>query len=425
LALALGLTAASPLPAQVDQQKADAYFKEAAALCEREGGRLWGVSLCGPMIIADVATKTHTTNQPPPAAPRPPAVGMANAALDWGGTRWSTFAWVFIPADEPARRRLWMHELFHRVQPQLKLLGPDGANPHLDTIDGRYWIQLEWRALTNALAAAGAARADAVRDALAFRAARRAAFPDAAENERRLEINEGLAQYTGTVAASSSPAEATASAIDQLAQITKTETFVRTFPYPSGAAYGLLLDAWAPNWRRQIQVTDDLGSLLMTAAGVQPATDAAAAAARYDGKTLRAAEERRDARQRAIVAELRTRFVDGPVLVLPGTRSASSVSAGQTPIPGAGTVMPSYRTTAEWGTLEAARVLVAPDRSTHTLPAPKSVEGTTITGDGWTLTIAPGWIIRPGPRPGDYQLVKRDFTAGSCECRSPILRAVP
>jgi hypothetical protein len=32
---------------QVDQARAAQYFKEAAVLCEREGGRLWGVSLCG------------------------------------------------------------------------------------------------------------------------------------------------------------------------------------------------------------------------------------------------------------------------------------------------------------------------------------------------------------------------------------------
>ena len=31
--------------AQVDQQRAQEHFKEAQALCERDGGRLWGVSL--------------------------------------------------------------------------------------------------------------------------------------------------------------------------------------------------------------------------------------------------------------------------------------------------------------------------------------------------------------------------------------------
>jgi hypothetical protein len=49
------------------QQRAEQYFKEAQALCERDGGRLWGVSLCGPMVIADAATGTIATSQPVPA----------------------------------------------------------------------------------------------------------------------------------------------------------------------------------------------------------------------------------------------------------------------------------------------------------------------------------------------------------------------
>ena len=44
--------------AQVDQQLAQEYFKEAQALCERDGGRLWGVSICAPMVIADRRTQT-------------------------------------------------------------------------------------------------------------------------------------------------------------------------------------------------------------------------------------------------------------------------------------------------------------------------------------------------------------------------------
>ena len=34
----------SPAAAQVDQQRAQEFFKEAQAFCERDGGRRWGVS---------------------------------------------------------------------------------------------------------------------------------------------------------------------------------------------------------------------------------------------------------------------------------------------------------------------------------------------------------------------------------------------
>jgi hypothetical protein len=58
-----------------------------------------------------------------------------------------------------------------------------------------------------------------------LRAARRAAFPEAAENERRLEINEGLAQHTGTVTSVSSAADATSDAIAQLEEAPHHPTF--------------------------------------------------------------------------------------------------------------------------------------------------------------------------------------------------------
>ncbi|HSG01122.1 MAG TPA: hypothetical protein VLA20_08320, partial [Vicinamibacterales bacterium] len=50
--------------AQVDEEQARRYFAEAAAICEADNGRLWGVSLCGPMIFADPVTRTIATSQP-------------------------------------------------------------------------------------------------------------------------------------------------------------------------------------------------------------------------------------------------------------------------------------------------------------------------------------------------------------------------
>ena len=399
--------AAVPLlaQAQIDQDRARAYFAEAQALCEREGGRLWGVSLCGPMVFADAATQSIATSEPAPAANRPRMLGFVNAPLEWGGTRWAAYVWSLIPADDAqARGRLLLHELFHRVQPQLGLLTIGQPNDHLDTLEGRYWLRLEWRALARALGTTGAERTDAMRDALAFRANRRALFDDAAEREHNDEIREGMAQYTGTVAATQSHEEAVASAIRQLSDYAENATYVRVFGYPSGTAYGLLLDAATPDWRRRLRPTDDLGDLLIEATGARPADDAAAAATRYDGAALRAAEEKRDAEHRARVAELRRRFVDGPVLVVPRGRNAMLMTTGATPIPGAGTVFFQYRVTGEWGSLESTGVLESSDGSTLSLPAPFRTDGATLEGEGWTITLAPGWVVRPAERTGDFMV---------------------
>jgi len=85
--MVMGHTA--PAVAQVDPQRAQQYFKEAQALCERDGGRLWGVPVCAPMVIGDARTQTFATSQPPPDAPRPHLVGLVNGPAKWGGTMWA------------------------------------------------------------------------------------------------------------------------------------------------------------------------------------------------------------------------------------------------------------------------------------------------------------------------------------------------
>src|SRR5207237_4425397 len=124
------------------------------------------------------------------------------------------------------------------------------ANEHVDVMDGRYWLRLEWRALARALRESGAARAAAVRDALAFRQARRALYAGSDEGERAVEITEGLPQYPAIVVAAPSAADAIASAVDLLEGAETGETFLRTFPSTTIPAYGLLLDAASAGWRQ-------------------------------------------------------------------------------------------------------------------------------------------------------------------------------
>ena len=348
--------------------------------------------------------------RPPPDAPRPPVVGLVNGPVTWGGVTWAAYAWDdLVNRTAQSRNEVLLHELFHGVQPRLGLLVPDPKNEHLDALDGRYWLQLEWRALARALRASGGQRDAAVRDALAFRQARRRIYPAAAENERALEINEGTASYAGTVLAASSRADATASALDILMGFEKGESFVRTFAYASGAAYGLLLDEASPGWQRALRSSDDLGILLMNALAVQPANEAAGAAAAYGGVALRAAEQQREQLRQDRINELRLRFVDGPVLVVPGGGGGYTDSRGATVIPGSGTVFfHTYRISGDWGTLEAEKgVLLASDGRSRRVPAPVRRDDGTFSGDGWTFKAAPGWVVREGARRGDYEVVRQ------------------
>ena len=399
-----------PAVAQVDQQRAQEYFKEAETLCKRDGGRLWGVSLCTPMVTGDARTQTFATSQPPPDAPRPNLIGLLNGPIKWGDTMWAAVTWDTL-ANWPARTRgeAFLHESFHVIQAQIGLAVPTVSAGHLDTVDGRYWLRLEWRALARALRESGETRTQAVRDALAFRKARHDRYPDQAANERAWDINEGLPSYTQTVLAAPSEADAIARGLELLAGAEEGESFVRTFPYTSGPAYGLLLDAASPGWARTFRVSDDVTVLLMRALGVQPGADAPPAAGRYGGVELRAAEEQRGQRRQARIAELRRRFVDGPVLIMPGGGGGYSDSRGAVAIPDVGTIyFGAYRMTGPWGALEANQgVLVSTDGRSRRLPAPVPGDLATISGEGWTLKVASGWAVREGARRGDYEVVQR------------------
>src|SRR5205823_1646808 len=246
---------------------------------------------------------------------------------------------------------------------------------------------LELRALAKALK--NDERPAAIADAIAFRAKRRALFPDAAANERKLENNEALAEYTGYALRGTSDGESRLAVARRLDNLDRTQTFMRGFAYLTGPAYGLLIDAFTPGWTRNYKATDDLAQVLATAAKVTPA-DADARAAAYDGAKLRAEEEKRDREQREQLAKYRAQLADGPVIELPmengrfGFDPNTVLSLGDL-----GNVYPTLSVSADWGTLEATNgARVSPDFKFAYIAA----------ADRDRVKLNPGFELVPGGR---------------------------
>src|SRR5258708_29743591 len=98
------------------------------------------------MVIFDQGTGRRATSQPEPEGPPPRFPGIADGLVSWGGLRW--FAWpLYMLADKTAdeRQQVLLHGLFHRIQAELGLAPDNGFNEHLDTLEGRVWMQLELR----------------------------------------------------------------------------------------------------------------------------------------------------------------------------------------------------------------------------------------------------------------------------------------
>lgn len=413
----------SPIP----PAKAREAFEQARRQSEADAARLWGRPLYGPMLLVDPETRFILANQPDRehrltesqgifVGTLPEQESVANTAYRWAGVTWTMLMWA-LPTNRYARGRLLMHESFHRIQEDLGLPRSNPPNSHLDTQEGRTWLRLEWRALAEALIRRGDRRRSAIRAALIFRAYRRSLFTQAAEQERALELNEGLAEYTGYKLCGW-PEEILADrAAIRLEQDERGTNFVRSFAYASGPGWALLLDDAAVGWRKRLNRQSDLAGILAAALGIRVPADVEAEARRcateYDGAIVMAEEVARAEVQRQAIARHRARFLDGPVLILPLGESLSYTFNPQTAeaLGELGTVYLTARVTDEWGVLNVTQgVLMSRDRggrmSEARVPAPAAPAGRTLNGDGWTLALMEGWKVVPGTRTGDFVVTR-------------------
>lgn len=424
LAIALASGVAAGLPASGPERAAADALAEFARACESADTH-WPVPLCGRLVLIDPQSRTAIANHPDPAGTftRTDAVYVgrwpegrmvANTGFDWDGERW---AMAMLPLSEDAfhRLRLLAHESFHRIQPELGLAAEDPLAVHLDELEGRLWLRMELRALARALESDGEAARTSVADALAFRAWRQSRFDSAGKHEIDLEANEGLAEYAGMRFA----LEATGEPITRAAEFTRSfenrRSYVRALGYGTGPALGLLLDRYSPGWRAALPATpalaDSLGEVLELAVAT-PSEAPVARAERYGYTEVLVAEQARATERAAMLARYRARLVEGPVLEVPGTPELKYGFDPNAVMPFGelGTVFPVAFFEDAWGRLHVAAggVLMSTERNQLRVAAPPGPVGDRegkLEGQDWTLELAPGWRIVPGPREGDYRVV--------------------
>ena len=421
------ITGSAAAQAPIDTKLATHFFQQLKQTSDRDGAKTWGVALYGPFMFVDPRSGNVVTNQADlehKLTPQdgvfvgtlPKEINPANTAIEWAGVHWTMVMWP-VSDFRQARERLLLHECFHRLQEKLGLPARDAVNAHLDTLNGRIWIQLEWRALERALRQDGPARKAAVADALLFRSYRRSLFPDSANNETALELNEGLAEYTGVKLSSADLAETAVRANLILRQARNNPTFARSFAYVSGPAYGALLDLSGKPWRPGVKPSTDLGALLQQRHGITiHATEAAARAAltRYEGEEIVTVETQQDQKRKQQIADARKKFLDAPVLLL---SLSTDVNYSYDPnnvagIDASNTVYPTLRLVDAWGVLTVSNGAWLERDATGRMvrarvPAPSDLSARPLKGDGWSLELKNEWEAVPGERPGDVTIRKK------------------
>jgi hypothetical protein len=311
-------------------QKAGEYFKAVEEICNKDDGSLWGENLYGPVMFVDNRSREIYANVADSNGILKAREGIFTGVLpkerlitsniiEFGGVR---YAMVPLPETEDRYRitARTVHSLFHCYQERRDLKPSTFNTRHLNNKDARFYLKLEWKALTNAIGATGEVRKQAIRDALIFRGARRELFPEAITDENNFENYEGLTTFTYIKLCTEGVDELRGRILEYLDRIYKNTSYASGYGFVHGALYATLLNDMGFDFR-QIQQSDfDLGKAAREAYGVtlpEICRDVAGSLAmNYDIQAIRTEESEREAMIIEGTGKIVTTFFEKPVVTV-------------------------------------------------------------------------------------------------------------
>jgi len=397
------------------------YFKEAQRAAKNQ--TTWNKALYGPTLFVNPQSRMVWANMPDTQGVLKPDgnvykgilpndIIIANTAINWQGKKWSVILWP-LPQNHDERLNLVMHESFHRIQGDLGLRDNSPTINHLATMDGRIYFLLELQALKTALAKPVSERKADLANALVFREKRHQLFPATFGNERLLEMNEGLAEYTGVMLGRQKD-----SIREHLYGIIngadKTKSLIRSMAYVTGPVYGYLLYQKAPQWTLQVDSNSSFPALISKYYRVdlpQGDIDAKISACLklYNGDAIIASEKLKEAEHQQVVQQYTELFTRKPVLTItPVNMNIGFNPSNLFDLGDYGTVYPTAEVKDAWGQLEVAEGgMLMKDWKLIYLPISDEIKPgeSQIAGAGWKLTLNSGWKIEKDGS-GNYKVVK-------------------
>ena len=388
---------------------AASYFKEAEIACK--GQKLWDEKLYGPMLFVDGQSRVTYSNQPDSAGTfkqegeifkgvLPKDVTIANTSINWQGKSWSVILWP-LPADRDERLNLMIHESFHRIQQGLGLPLNSPTAGHLGTLYGRIYFLLELQALKAALSEPVNERRKDLENALLFRKKRQQLFPGTFNNERLLEMNEGLAEYTGVLLGRQRDS-ILPHLYKEIDHAGEHKSLIRSFPYITGPVYGYLLYEKSPAWTLKIDSSADFPALVSAYYQVKmpeesPDDEINSAVNQYRGKSIINSEKLKEAAHLKLVKQYLDVFTRKPVLAIRLEKMNISFNPNNLFDLGKyGTVYPTCTIRDNWGQLEVSGYgMLMKDWMVISLPMAgvSPVTDHVAAGKGWKLMLNDNWKI--------------------------------
>ncbi len=405
------------------QDTIKSYFDE-IKVATKKGNQIWSSNLYGPILFVNPSTRQLYSNYPDSAGilkedgkiyygNLPTAVNIANTSLNWSGRRWAMIM-LPLPINKFDRVNLLAHELFHKAQPSLGFQLFNTENNHLDQKDGRTYLRLELEALRKAVNARTPFEIKLyLTDALIFRKHRYSIYPGADTTENALELNEGLAEYTGFIISGRNKKQSILHFNRSLTDFLSNPTFVRSFAYQTTPVYGYLLHYTQKDWNKNVTLKTNLTDYFIKALNISLNSDLTksleTSLSKYNGQVIIAEETAREVKIKKIIAEYKNKFIEQPHFEIQFDQMNVSFDPRNImPIEDKGTVYPNIRVSDKWGILTVTNgALMSPNWDKISISVPAKNYDKNISGDGWTLILNDGYTIIKEESNGNYKVIKK------------------
>lgn len=407
---------------QVSSDSILVYFNEIKEASKKNIG-LWDKEVYGPMLFVDAKSREIFTNKPDNSGVLKPYgefysgilpnnINVANTAMDWNGERWAMIM-LPLPQNRYDRLGLLAHESFHRIQSSLGFKLNNAENNHLDQKEGRVYLRLELEALKKALQSTSEKELKKhVTHALTFRKYRHGLYDGSSLSENLLELNEGIAEFTGMIISGRNKIQTERSLVSSINDFFGNATFVRSFAYHTIPVYGYLLYAKDKSWNKKITSKTNLTDYLIKEFRINIPADLKKEVDQisdhYNGAVIVEDETKREEKTKRLIDGYKAKFINQPHFeIIFEKMNVSFDPRNIVPIEDKGTVYPNIRITDKWGILTAENgALMSPNWDKISISNPIQIEEKKISGDGWVLELRDGYIIKKNDTSGNYQLIK-------------------
>jgi hypothetical protein len=337
----------------------------------------------------------------------------ANTSFTWIGETWSMVVWP-TPKDKEHRIQLLLHEAYHSIQDELNLkIEKAIINDHLDKEDARVLIRLEWNALLAALKDPNNAKKH-VKAALQLRVMRFRKYKNSRQKEEALEINEGLAEYTGVKLRGSSKEETISYLESRLMKVPNVTSITRSSAYYSGPLYGLLFDTQSSLWRKSFHNEKSFTNVAKRIFDIpilpHSKLEWINGLNKYGAVQIRAYEKRK-AKERAekIQSYLSGITKKGHIEITLKKPSMMFNPYLLLAVDSSRVIYIELEANDNWGSLsakEGALVVFKDGIAKVFISPPNKVEKSTATGKGWVLNLKKGWSLS---KMGEVLTIKKAY----------------